>query len=509
MIYNKVICIAVQAPLVYLSSSCISRDYNNGGTVCVCNGTYCDYIGKIPKVKYPQVLVYTSNMEGLRFQKTNASFQNISAELRDSADIIIESHRTYQKVFGFGGAFTDATGINVETLKDDAREHLMKSYFSNDGIQYNVGRVPIGGTDFSTKYYSYDDGEPDPSLKKFALNSADTNYKIPCIKVAHNLTHGKLKLIASAWTAPKWMKTNGAYHGGTLKPEMYQAWADYYVKFFNEYKKQGIKFWGVTTGNEPSLAKYPLSLFQKLASIGWTANTLAQWVEEALGPTLHKSGYGDLNIMALDDQRFYLTWFIDRIFKNEAAKNYINGTAVHWYFDTVFPAKLLSQLHYKYPDKFIISTEACKGFFLSRGVLLGSWSRGEDYAQDIIEDMRNWVIGWIDWNMALNPGGGPTFLNNVVDSPIVVNGSANEFYKQPMYYAMGHFSKFVPRDSVRIESSQSSKVWSIAFKRPDHAITVVLLNRGKVDQDITIVDSEKGTLTLTVSEHSITTLLYW
>lgn len=92
----------------------------------MCNGTYCDYIGDIPKVDYPKVLVYTSNMEGLRFQKTVASFQNISAELRDPADIVIESHRSYQKVFGFGGAFTDATGINVETLKDDAREHLMK-----------------------------------------------------------------------------------------------------------------------------------------------------------------------------------------------------------------------------------------------------------------------------------------------------------------------------------------------------------------------------------------------
>lgn len=91
--------------------------------------------------------------------------------------------------------------------------------------------------------------------------------------------------------------------------------------------------------------------------------------------------------------------------------------------------------------------------------------------------MRNWVIGWIDWNMALNPAGGPTFLNNVVDAPIIVNGSANEFYKQPMYYAIGHFSKFVLRDSVRIESSQSSKVWSIAFKRPDQATTIVLLNR--------------------------------
>lgn len=91
--------------------------------------------------------------------------------------------------------------------------------------------------------------------------------------------------------------------------------------------------------------------------------------------------------------------------------------------------------------------------------------------------MNNWVTGWVDWNMALNTTGGPTFINNIVDSPIVVNGTADEFYKQPMYYALGHFSKFVPRNSVRIDSSQSKKVWSIAFKRPDKGVVVIILNR--------------------------------
>ncbi|KRT82705.1 glycoside hydrolase, partial [Oryctes borbonicus] len=346
--------------------------------------------------------------------------------------------------------------------------------------------------DFSLEGYSYDDGEPDPELKRFALNRADFEYKIPYVKAAQNLSNGKIEFFASAWTAPKWMKTNGNYHGGTLKPEFYQAWAEYYVKFFDEYKKRGITFWGVTTGNEPSLAKFPLVNFQQLSSIGWTSRTLATWVAVALGPILRKSGYGNLNILALDDQRFYLPWFMDFVFKNPIARDYINGTAVHWYWDNLFPASLLTKLHNRHPDKFIIATEACKGFFLSRGVRLGSWSRGEDYAQDIIEDLRNWVTGWIDWNMALNVTGGPTYLNNIVDSPIVVNASADEFYKQPMFYAIGHFSKFIPKTSVRVDSSESSKVWSVAFRRPDKGISVVILNRGKIDQNITIADDGKG-----------------
>lgn len=104
-----------------------------------------------------------------------------------------------------------------------------------------------------------------------------TRFQIPYIKAALNLSSSGLEFFASAWTAPKWMKTNGKFVGGTIKPEMYKVWANYYVKFFDLYKKHGIKFWGVTTGNEPSLAKFPLVTLSKISSVGWTSHTLVRY----------------------------------------------------------------------------------------------------------------------------------------------------------------------------------------------------------------------------------------
>lgn len=168
--------------------------------------------------------------------------------------ITIDRDATQQEILGFGGAFTDATGINIQKLTEDVQIKLLESYFSPDGIEYNFGRVPMGGTDFSTEGYSYDDTDsPDSQLSQFELQQEDFDYKIPYIKQALEI-NPDLELLASTWTAPKWMKTNGAYNGGAIKNEYYQVWADYFLKFFEKYDEEGISFWGVTTGNEPSLA---------------------------------------------------------------------------------------------------------------------------------------------------------------------------------------------------------------------------------------------------------------
>lgn len=172
--------------------------------------------------------------------------------------------------------------------------------------------MPIGGTDFSTHGYSYDDGEADPQLANFNLTFEDHTYKIPLIKKALELSNNTLKLLASAWTAPKWMKTNGEYSGflGFLKEEYYQTWVDYFLKFFYAYDAEGLSFWGLTTGNEPSLALLP---FKNINSVGWTYWQLQKWVSENLGPTIRGSKYSDLKIMALDDQVFFLPWFVELV----------------------------------------------------------------------------------------------------------------------------------------------------------------------------------------------------
>lgn len=144
---------------------------------------------------------------------------------------------------------------------------------------------------------------------------------------------------------------------GALKHEYYQLYAEYIKKFFDAYKDRGIDIWGMTPGNEPFDGFIPVFTFNAMA---WTPSASATWSTEFLAPTLSKAGY-DLVYMTLDDQRFQIPWYIDVMFENEKAKQLFSGTAFHWYFDKYTLPNKLSDLHDKYPDKFILMTEACTG----------------------------------------------------------------------------------------------------------------------------------------------------
>ncbi|GMR55201.1 hypothetical protein PMAYCL1PPCAC_25396, partial [Pristionchus mayeri] len=127
------------------------------------------------------------------------------------------------------------------------------------------------------------------------------------------------------------------------------------------------------------------------------------------------------------------------IFEDPVASSYVGGIGVHWYADGVFPASALTTTHERHPDKFILYTEACNGFLQGKYPRLGYFYRAELYANSIITVLNNWVAGWTDWNMVLDMQGGPSWVPNYLDAPIIVDKDAQEFYKQPMYYAMAHF----------------------------------------------------------------------
>lgn len=176
--------------------------------------------------------------------------------------LVVNDRKLYQTIKGFGGAFTDAVGVNLLSLSPAMRETMLRQYFSPDGLGYTIGRVPIASCDFSTHEYSYDDVAGDLAMDHFNLTTEDFVYKIPFIKRAQQLSNNQLKLFASPWSAPGWMKTNGDMKGGGLLDgaidgPYYEAWATYLVKFFAEYYAQGISFWGLTGQNEPTSGRIP------------------------------------------------------------------------------------------------------------------------------------------------------------------------------------------------------------------------------------------------------------
>ncbi|XP_066249139.1 lysosomal acid glucosylceramidase-like [Euwallacea similis] len=495
---------------------CVQR-ITEYGAVCVCNSTYCDTIPPIQTLKSGQYQLYVTSKIELGFSALTGNFSDLDDNLNTTASVTITNITdTRQTIIGFGGAFTDATGITVGGLSEEAQENFIQSYFGEDGVQYSIGRVPVGGTDFSTRGYTYCD-EEDETLDSFALQPEDINYKIPLIQRALEL-RGKenVKLFASGWSAPLWMKTNPTYGKTTsLQEKYYNLFAQYYIKFFEAYNRNNITFWGVTTQNEPANGILGI----KIQSNGFTPNHMKTWIKEAFGPTIRNSSFKDLKIILHDDQLPFLPVLTYLVLSDPEVVDYADGIALHWYWNFFIPFSLIYDLlpssfngSSSKKELFLLSSEACNGFMnivgLESSVKLGSWTRGQMYVTDIIKDLTYNHVGWVDWNMALNMSGGPNWIGNEVDSAVIVNGTIDEFYKQPMFYGIGHFSKFVVPESKRIVSTVTGVgLESISFVRPDGKIAIVIANTLSSTLDVAVqIEGKSGVFHL--AANSFSTLLF-
>ncbi|XP_046704327.1 lysosomal acid glucosylceramidase isoform X2 [Silurus meridionalis] len=494
------------------SSECKARSFGQSSVVCECNATYCDSVGHVSLPAVGHFLSFLSSRAGARLQRNQGPVQKNStgAALR----ITVVPTEKYQHVKGFGGAMTDAAAMNILSLSSRAQDQLLRQYFSPEGIEYNMVRVPMGSCDFSTRLYTYADLPEDYSLRNFSLAEEDTRMKIPLLQKAQALSARPLSLFASAWSSPAWLKTSGVLIGkGSLKGKpggkAYKTWAQYYIRFLEEYEKHNLSFWGLTTGNEPTAGELTNYSFQAL---GFTPELQRDWIAMDLGPTLHSSPYSKTRLIILDDQRLLLPYWARVVLSDIHAAQYVHGIGVHWYLDQFVPAKFtLTATHDLYPEYFILGTEASTGWRnIDRGVRLGSWERAEDYAHDIIEDLNNYVAGWTDWNLALDMSGGPNWVKNFVDSSIIVDQSKDVFYKQPMFYSMAHFSKFLWEGSRRIglSTSEHTSLETSAFLRPDGSVLLIVLNRSDAEVQFEVWDQTLGFLPTSAPPHSILTLLW-
>ncbi|XP_799203.3 lysosomal acid glucosylceramidase [Strongylocentrotus purpuratus] len=503
--------LAVQLTTCTTAIPCHQQRFPGGDTfVCVCNSTYCDTVEDYEPMQSGHFTVYTSsNTTGDRLTKRVYPISTTSNSTGSTVTIKIDKATRYQSVIGFGGCTTDAATINAFSLSNSSRHNLMKSYFSQDGIEYTLSRVPIGCTDLSTHYYSYDDHPGDFNLDNFSLATEDFKYKIPFIQEAMSVSRRGIKLFGSPWTPPIWMKTNNNYKGpgqifGNPGEKYYKTWANYFIRFFEEYRKHNVTFWGVTVENEPmagGINNY------KTPSCYFTPEMERDFIKLDLGPALHANGFGDLELMMLDEQRYELPGWPEVVLTDADARSYVSGIGIHWYWDKETPLLKLDLTHMYFPDFFMLYTEACNG----RPATLGLWAEGESYSQSIMENMNHWVSGWTDWDMALNLEGGPSFTGNLLNAPIIVDAEKDVFYKQPMFYHLGHFSKFIVPDSHRIPHTVDSdtKLLSIAFQLPDqHTYAIVLLNKEDQAVDVTISDPDVGYINARIPAESIQTYLW-
>lgn len=549
--WRLIILVAVSVT-VTSSIDCVKRRSTTSGDdghYCVCNAKQCDQTpDAIKPLNLTEYTLITSSKNGLRFRVSNGIFKKIdpgrnlkspkkepsvfrqllktitmtmsifrgspkkkNINLSQPGKIIVNQTDTYQEIFGFGGAVTDSAAMNILNLTQKASDNLLKSYFGPHGINYNFIRTPMGGTDFSTRPYTYAMTENDISLSSFDLQMEDYVYKIPVIKRAQELKENQIKLLTVPWTASPWMKTNYSWaNDAKLRPEYRQLWADYFVKYFEAYRNAGLEFWGLSSQNEPANYIYVVP-FTGFNGMAWSPEEERDWIIEYLSPTLKKKGFGHIKIFIMEENRFEIPNWPIKVFQDKRARDIVSGIAVHFYFDHVIIPYNLNEIKRLFPEKSIIYTEACVGVWEDQKVILGSWRRGEIYAKNIIQNMLNWVSSWIDWNIALDMTGGPNWINNFVDSPIIVNSAADEFYKQPMFYVLGHFSKYVQPNSVRIGTTMENinGVENIAFSTPDGGVVLIILNLNEEKKAILIEDPKKGTTRINVPARSINTMKYW
>jgi len=427
--------------------------------------------------------------------KYMTSFHQEMEEIDKGKQVVLsfDSDKTYQEILGFGGAFTEAAAYTFYQMPKQKQKKLLDAYFHPDhGLRYNLGRVSIHSCDFSLNNYTYIE-EGDVDLKTFNIDR-DLKYVIPMILSAGEYRKKPIKILASPWSPPAWMKSNGDMnHGGYLLDQYKDAWSSYYIKFLEQYDKHGVHFFGLTVQNEPA-AK------QIWDSCIYTKEEEKDFVKEYLGPKLRQSSFKDLMLFIWDHNRDLMVERAQAAFDDPEAEKYIDGIAYHWYVSEAF--ENLKKVHDLYPDKHILFTEGT----IEGGVHLNQFETGERYARNMIGDFSNYSEGYIEWNLLLNEEGGPNHVGNYCDAPMIYDRNKDELILNSSYYAIGHFSKHIEAGALRIESKLNSNLLKqVAFKNPNGDIVIVIQNETEQDEVISIHHQDQHHFQ--IKSRSISTLI--
>lgn len=454
--------------------------------------------------KNKKITVYTTaDSTKWRLTQTDVlTFVPSKQPLEIEVSVFVIPTKTFQKFLGIGGAITDASAEVFAKLPKDKQKEFMEAYYDKEkGIGYSLLRTTIHSSDFASGSYTYIK-EGDKDLKTFNIDH-DRQYRIPMIKEAIKTAGGKLVTYASPWSPPAFMKnTNNMLRGGTLLPEYYQPWANYFTKFIKAYENEGIPIWGITVQNEPMAT-------QTWESCIFSAEAERDFLKNFLGPTMKKEGFANKKIVVWDHNRDLMTHRANVIFSDPEASKYAWGIGFHWYenwsggspmFDNV------RKVYEEHPSKNLLFTEGCVEKFDAKKYQF--WANGERYGTSMINDFNNGTVGWTDWNILLDQNGGPNHVGNFCFAPVHADTDSGELIYTPSYYYIGHFSKFIREDAKRVSTSVSrSDLLSTSFLNVDGKMVTVVMNQ--TNKSVTynlIVASEKSVVV--IPAHGIQSLVY-
>jgi glucosylceramidase len=431
-----------------------------------------------------QSVLFKKQAQPLFFKKGTTADSTIS----------VNAEKAYQSIDGFGFTLTGGSAQLMMKMTPAARKSLIKELFSfkGDNIGISYLRLSIGASDLNEYVFSYDDlpaGQTDPQLTKFDLGP-DKKDVVPVLKEILAV-NPHVKILGSPWSAPVWMKTTGDARGGSLKPDCFDVYARYLVKYVQAMKAQGITIDAITVQNEPLHPGNNPSMLM-------LAPDQAQFVKANLGPTFKKAGLKTKIIIY--DHNCDKPEYPISILNDAEAKKYIAGSAFHLYAGKI---EALSDVHNAHPDKAVYFTEQWMG-------TPANFKR--DIASHItrltIGATRNWSRNVLEWNLAADPNSNPHTDRGGCSScmgGITIN--KDEVLRNPAYYVVAHAAKFVRPGSVRVASNLVAGLPNVAFKTPDNKVVLIVINTTDEAKHFNI-KTGKGTAATSLGGGSVATYVW-
>ncbi len=508
-------------------------------------------------------------------KKDNVSFKKGKAQ---GNIILVMPEIVKQTIEGIGTSFTESSAFVLAHLDKDKRLEVMQKIFGQQGANFSLTRTHIGACDFCVEgKYSYADEKGDVNLTGFSIapdkegfnptefpGIKDATYDLlPMIKEAIEIKRSQhdreLRIIASPWTAPWWMKdiedwyipgspeNNWQGTGGSLKKEYIPTYADYILKYLDAYQAEGVNIWGITSVNEPHGNN------GQWESMHFTPESQNEFIKNYLGPKLKSSKHAHVKLLVYDQNRDGLEHWTDVIFADPATAPFVYGVAVHWYESTFKVYEdVFDRVHQKFPDFAIIHTEGCiddlgkeapegitdpvrfkeSGWFdndefwwnenATDWAYTATWpgvnaadhpiyTPVHRYARNIIVSLDHWVRGWIDWNIVLDKDGGPNHVGNFCGAPIMIDTNSGYVYYTPIFYVLAQFSRTIRPGDKAVQTHKflhgldHDALHACATINPDKILSIQVLNTTKSPIEYNLQVGEQYAVVI-IPENSVQTV---
>lgn len=380
------------------------------------------------------------------------------------AIIEIDEATSYQKMEGFGYTLTGSSAMLINSMVVAEKAKLLNELFGSgdESIKISYLRLSLGASDLSPFVFSYNDlpaGQTDEPLAKFSL-AADTTDLIPLLKQILAINPA-IRLMASPWSAPAWMKDNKSPRNGSLLPQYHSVYARYFVKYIQAMKANGITIDAVTVQNEPQHGGNNPSMVM-------SASQQTDFVKNHLGPAFRDAGITTKIIIwdhNCDNPNYPIS-----ILNDPEAKAFVAGSAFHLYAGDI---SAMSLVHNAHPDKGLYFTEQWTG---ANGTFAGDFPWHTRNV--IIGSVRNWAKVALEWNLANDPNFGPATPGGCTECKGALTIEGSKVTRNVSYYIIAQVSKFVPDGSTVIKSSGPGNLSQVAFKTPDGKKVLLVLNEG-------------------------------